>query len=70
MGSGVTVRNGRFPVQTPLPARPGFGTQPCYESPADLRVEISQKRSDQHQVNETAPSTVAQSWPWGNQIAF
>ena len=31
---------GRFPVQTPLGARPGLGTEPRYEVPGDLRVEI------------------------------
>ena len=35
----VIVRIGRFPVQTPLGARPGLGTQPRYEVPGDLRVE-------------------------------
>ena len=29
----------RFLVQTPLGARLGLGTQPCYEAPGDLRVE-------------------------------
>ena len=29
-------RVGRFPVQTPLGARPGLGTQPCYEDPGDF----------------------------------
>ena len=28
-----------IPVQTPLGAWPGLGTQPCYEAPGDLRVE-------------------------------
>ena len=45
MGYGVAVRIGRFPVQTLLSARPGLGTQPCYEAPDDLRVE-NVKRSD------------------------
>ena len=31
-----------FPaIQTPLSARPGLKTQPCYEAPGDLRVEIA-----------------------------
>ena len=38
-------RIGRFPVQTPLGARPGLGTQPRYEAPGDLRAE-NVKRSD------------------------
>ena len=29
----------RFTVQTPLGARPGLGTQCCYEVPCDLRVK-------------------------------
>ena len=33
-------RIGRFPVQTPLGARPGLGTQPHYEAPGDLRIEL------------------------------
>ena len=45
VGEGVVVRIGRFPVQTPLGARPGFGTQPRYEAPGDPRVE-NVKRSD------------------------
>ena len=35
----------RFPVQTPLDARPGLQTQPRYEVPSDLRVK-QLKRSD------------------------
>ena len=38
---GVTFRIGRFPVQIPLSPPPGFGTQPQYEAPGDLRVELS-----------------------------
>ena len=34
-----------FPVQTPLGARPGLGTQPHYEASGDPRVE-NVKRSD------------------------
>ena len=38
----------RFLVQTPLGAWPGLGTQPRYEAPGDLWVEIvkEKKRSD------------------------
>ena len=43
-------------------------TQPRYETPVDFRVEIS-KRSDLRRIKETAPLTVAESWPWGSQIA-
>ena len=28
-----------FPVQTPVSAQPGLGTQPCYKAPDDLQVE-------------------------------
>ena len=45
VGQGFVVRIGRFPVQTPLGARPGLGAQPRYEAPGDLRVE-NVKRSD------------------------
>ena len=31
----------RFPTQTPIGAQPCFGTQPCYEAPGDLWVEMS-----------------------------
>ena len=33
------------PVQTPIGARPGLGTQPCYEASGDLQDE-NVKRSD------------------------
>ena len=39
-GSGVVIRIGRFPVQTLLGAWLGLGTQPRYEAPSDLLVEI------------------------------
>ena len=42
---GVTFRIRSFAIQTPLGARLSFGIQPLYETPADLRVEIS-KHSD------------------------
>ena len=32
-------KNGKFPVQTPLGAWPGLGTQPRYEAPGHPRVE-------------------------------
>ena len=38
-------KNQKVPVQTPLGARPGLGTQPHYEAPDDPRVENA-KRSD------------------------
>ena len=39
MGSGVVIRTGRFPIQNPLDARLGLGTQLRYEVPGDLWVE-------------------------------
>ena len=51
----------RFPVQTPLGAWPGVGTQPRYEAPGDLRVE-SEKRSDWHRLSKAAPSIMVQRW--------
>ena len=38
MGWGVTIRIKRFPVVTPLGARPDFGTEPRYEVPDDFPV--------------------------------
>ena len=67
MGKGVTIRTGGFWVQTPLGARPCFGTHPRFDAPDDLWVEI--KRSDEYRGSEAAPSAVAQSWPRGSQIA-
>ena len=34
------------PVQTPLSAWPGFGTQPYYEATGDIQVESRIKRSN------------------------
>ena len=34
------MRIGRFPVQIPLDARPGLGTQPRFEAPSDLWVKV------------------------------
>ena len=51
-------------MQNPLGAWLGFGTQPCYEVPGDLWVELSQNAV----VSEAALSTVVHSWPWGSQI--
>ena len=38
-GSRRCNRIGRFPVQTPIGARPGLGTQPCYGVPGGLGIE-------------------------------
>ena len=40
VGEGIVIRIGRFPVQTPLGARPGLGTQLRYEDPGDLWIKI------------------------------
>ena len=61
VGWGVTLRIGRFPVQTPIDAGPGLGTQPLYEFPGDSQVEIS-ACSEEHRVSEATPSLEAQSW--------
>ena len=45
VGQGIVLRTGRFPVQTPVGAWPGLGTQPHYEAPGDPWVENA-KRSD------------------------
>ena len=39
VSQGVLIGIGRYPVQTPLGARPGLRTQPRYQSPDDLRLE-------------------------------
>ena len=39
-GKGVVIRIGRFPVQTLLGVLLGLVTQPRYEDPGDLWVEI------------------------------
>ena len=67
MGYGIIFRI-RLLVQTRLSTRQGFGTHPNYEPPGDLRVKIS-KTQLLTSVSEAAPSTIAQSWPWGSQIA-
>ena len=46
-----------------------YGAQPHYKAPSDLRVEY-EKCSDLHQVSETTPSIMAQSWSWDIQIAI
>ena len=40
MGEGITIRIGKFLVQTPLVTVPGLGTQPRYEAPGSLWVDI------------------------------
>ena len=40
VGKDVTLRIGKIPVETPLRARLGFGTQPPYEATGNLWVEI------------------------------
>ena len=45
VGQGVVIRIGRLPVQTPLGARPGLGTQPRHKAPGDLQVKMDKKRS-------------------------
>ena len=39
VGYDIVIRIGRFPVQTPLGAQLGLGTQPRYKAPGDLWVE-------------------------------
>ena len=40
VGWGITNRIKRFPIQTPLGAQPGLGTQPYYEVYSDLWIKI------------------------------
>ena len=42
MGLGITIKIGRFPVQSLLSAWLGIGIQPCYKAPGDLRVKIAE----------------------------
>ena len=44
MGSGIRIRIWWFPVQTPLGACLGLRTEPCYDAPGDLQVEIVRKQ--------------------------
>ena len=53
------IRIGRFPVQTPLGARPGLGTQPRYEAPGDLRVKLV----DNAVINIGLVSLSPREWP-------
>ena len=43
MSQGAVTRIGRFPVQTPLGARPGLAAQPRYEDPGDPWVKVDKK---------------------------
>ena len=65
----ITFRIGRFLGQTSLGAQLGFGTQPHYEAPSDLRVEVNQNAVINIRLVKAASATVAQSWLWGSQIA-
>ena len=57
-------RIGRFPVETLLGTRSELGTQPLYEAPGDLRVEISQiVVVNVGLVRLPPPSTMAQIFP-------
>ena len=40
MGCGIVVRIGRLPVQSPLDAQSGLGTQPRHKAVCELLVEI------------------------------
>ena len=40
VGCGIVVRIGRLPVQSPLDAQPGLGTQPRHKAVCELLVEI------------------------------
>ena len=40
VGWDVAIRIGKFPIQTPLDARPGLGTQPHYEAPGGIKVQL------------------------------
>ena len=40
VGSVIIIGIGKFPVETPIGARPNLGTQPRYQTLGDLWVEI------------------------------
>ena len=46
VGSGIRTRIGRIPVQTPVDALPGLGTQPHDEAPGDPQAEQVSISSD------------------------
>ena len=62
VGKGVVIRIGRFLVQTPLGTWSGLWTQPYWEAPSDLPGGL--------QVSKAVPLRMAQSWPWGSQMAI
>lgn len=39
VGSGIRLRIGSIPVQTPVDTQPGLGTQPHHEAPGDAQAE-------------------------------
>ena len=57
-----------FLIQTSLGAWRGLGTQPRYEASGDLWVK-NVKTQSLTSSEWGAPLTMAQSWPWGSQIA-
>ena len=67
-GSRRCNRIGRFPVQTPIGARPGLGTQPCYGAPGGLGIE-NVKTQLLTLVQWDGPLDNDQSLPWGSYIA-
>ena len=44
VGEGIVIRVGRYPVRTPVGARPGLGTQPRYETLGDPRVDYVKRK--------------------------
>ena len=55
LDKGIAIRIGSFLVQTPQGAWLGLGTQPCYEAPGDLQLEIVENAVS----NRLSP----QEWP-------
>ena len=65
----IAIRIEKFPVQTPLDTRLGLRTQPRYEIAGDILIEYV--RTQWLTSGEwDCPSIMAQSWPWGSQIAL
>ena len=61
----VCFRIERFWLQSLLCIRHGFRIQPCYETPGNLLVKLS----DHYQIHETLPWSMTQNWTrgWGGE---
>ena len=61
--------NRKDPGSNPARCSAGLWDSTSLRGSQRLSGRTGIKYSDSHRVGEAAPSTVAQSWPWGSQIA-